>query len=523
VDLGAVFAGVLGLGAAGLVLTLVYQGTRVDVTQTGLEDGAVLNALELAALEVEIELPNPDTATSTELEFNGEAIEEPEIDDATILWQPPDDVDDGEHTLSVRVPRVLLSPARFEWTFTLDTTPPTVEVPPVLDAVAMDEAVSIAGTTEPDVELTVDGRDVDVDADGSFNIEFPGPPAGPVTLEARDQAGNSSTTDVVVPVRYPGMRSVHVNAAAWSNAGLRGAVMRLIDEGRIDAVQLDLKDETGLVGFDTSVQRAHDIGAVTRYYDLDETVRELHGRGARVVGRVATFRDPVLARAAWVAGQGDQVIQNPAGEPYDAPGQFTNFLHAEVQQYNLDIALDAVGRGVDEILWDDVRQPGDEPGNVVIPGLEPDGHSASEALVGFLARAQTELRRRGVYQGVIVLGVSADRGDLVSQDVTEMARHADYVVPVIHPAYWGPGEHGVESPVNQPAELVAQVLAAFQDQTEASGARLVPSLQDFSARGVGYGEGEVRAQINGARLVGVDSFLLWSPSATYTASALDPG
>jgi hypothetical protein len=518
-----VFAGVLGLGAAGLVLTLVYQGTRVDVAQTGLEDGAVLNALEVADLEVEIELPNADTAASTELEFNGDAVEDPEIDGATILWEPPDDLDDGEHALSVRVPRVLLGPARFEWTFTLDTTPPPIEVPPVLEAVGMDEPVRIAGTTEPGVELEADGRDVDVDDEGSFSIEFPGPPAGPVTLEARDQAGNSSTTDVVVPVRYPGMRAIHVNAAAWSNAGLRDATMRLVDEGRIDAVQLDLKDETGLVGFDTSVQRAHDIGAVTPYYDLDETVRELQARGARVIGRVATFRDPVLARAAWAAGAGDQVVQNPAGQPYDSPGQFTNFLHADVQQYNLDIALDAVGRGVDDILWDDVRQPGDEPGNVVIPGLEPDGHSASEALVGFLARTQTELRRRGAYQGVIVLGVSAERGELVSQDVTEMARHVDYLVPVIHPAYWGPGEHGVQSPINQPAELVAQVLTAFQDQTEATGTRLIPSLQDFSARGVGYGEAEVRAQINGARLVGVDSFLLWSPAASYTASALDPG
>lgn len=518
-DVGAILAGVLGLGAVGLVVVLVYQGTRVEVTQTGLEDGAVLNALELAVLEVEIELASPETATSAELHLNGEVIEEPEVDGDTIRWQPIDALEEGEHTLTVTVPRVLLSPARVEWTFTLDTTPPEVDVPPVLDAVAIDEPVSVVGITERGAELTAAGRDVVVGSDGSFSIEFPRPPAGPVTLEAVDSAGNSMTTDIVVPVLYPGMRSVHVSAAAWSNAALRGAILQMVDEGRIDSVLLDLKDETGAVGFDTSVPRAHDIAAVTGYYDLDQAVTALHERGGRVVGRVAAFRDPILARAAWSAGHGGQVVQNPFGQPYDAPGQFTNFAHPAVQQYNLDIALDAVGRGVDDILWDDVRRPGDDASNVVIPGLEG---SASDALVGFLARTQTELRRRGAYQGVAVQGGSVDRGDLVSQDVPQMARHADYLMPTIHPAYWGPGEHGVETPITQPAELVARVLTRYQDAIERSGTRLAPSLQDFSPRGVHYGEAQVRAQIDAARMTGVDSFVLWSPSASYTAAALDP-
>ena len=518
-DVGLVFAGVLGLVALGVVGVLVYRGTRVEVTQTGLEDGAVLNGLEMAATEVQIEVPSAETATSAEMRLDGEAIEDPEIAGTRIHWRPPDNLQEGEHTLSVAVPRVLLRPAVHEWTFTLDTTPPTVDVPPVLDPVAIDEVATIAGNVEPGADVTAAGEVVEVDADGRFSVEFPWPPAGPVRFEAVDPAGNGTTTAVVVPVAYPGMRSVHVGAAAWTNLGVRRAILQMVDEGRIDAVQLDIKDETGLVGFDTSVRRAHDIGAVTPYYDLEDAVAEIGGRGARVVGRVAAFRDPILARAAWQAGSTDQVVQNTSGGPYDAPGEFTNFAHPAVQQYNLDIALDAVSRGIDEILWDDVRRPGDDPANIMIPGLE---QGYSDALVGFLARSQNELRRRGAYQGVIVLGISAQRGDLVSQDVLQMARHADYLVPTIHPAFWDPGEYGVPSPINQPADLVARVLEGFQGAIQLSGARLVPSLQDFSARGVPYGEAEVRTQIAAAHLTGVDDFLLWSPSATYTAAALDP-
>ena len=58
--------------------------------------------------------------------------------------------------------------------------------------------------------------------------------------------------------------------------------------------------------------------------------------------------------------------------------------------------------------------------------------------------------------------------------------------------------------------------------TAGSGAVLVPWLQDFTVNGVRYEEPEVRAQIDAARSLGVDRFLLWSPSITYTDSALDP-
>jgi hypothetical protein len=50
----------------------------------------------------------------------------------------------------------------------------------------------------------------------------------------------------------------------------------------------------------------------------------------------------------------------------------------------------------------------------------------------------------------------------------------------------------------------------------------VPWLQDFAARGVDFGEAEVRAQIDAARSMGVDRFLLWSPSVRYDAGAVDP-
>ena len=51
------------------------------------------------------------------------------------------------------------------------------------------------------------------------------------------------------------LRGVHVTAAAWGNQQLRDGILAMIDQHRIDTVQLDLKDDSGIVGFDTNVAR----------------------------------------------------------------------------------------------------------------------------------------------------------------------------------------------------------------------------------------------------------------------------
>lgn len=519
VDVGGAFAWVLGIGTIVLVLVLAYRGTRVHVDQVGLEDGSALNALSVAAVDVRITFTSPEAAEGSKLRFDGQLVDEPQIDDKVMAWKPPADLKEGDHELSVEVPRALLNDAVFSWNFTLDTTPPTIAVPPVVDAVDLDKPATVSGEVEAGATLRVSGRPADVADDGRFAVDFPQPPAGAVVFEAVDAAGNRAAASVVVPVRYPDVRSVHVTAAAWSDPGLRDRILRMVDEKRIDAVQLDLKDEDGIVGFDTKVAKARQIGAVTEYYDLDDAVATLKAHGARLIGRIAAFRDPELASAALAAGQTDQLIQAPGGGPYSQPATFTNFAHPEVQRYNLDIALDAVDRGVQDIVWDEAKRPGDDPSNVVVPGAPG---SVSNAVVSFLASTHTELRRRGAFQGVAVPGLSADRGDLFGQDIAQMARHADYVQPIIHPAYWNRGEFGVDNPVRQPGDIVSQVVKRFAQVAENSGTRFVPSLQDFSARGISYGDGEVRAQIDAARAAGATGFVLWDPSVTYTASALDP-
>ena len=519
IELGTVFAALVALAAVGLVAVLVYRATRVEVEQTGIEDGAAITTFAAAALEVGFEFSSEEEASEATLTVDGQVVEEPGVMGTFMVWRPPAPLEEGEHSIEIAVPRAVFGDSIHRWDFTVDGTPPALDVPTAIDPVAIDEPAEVTGTVEKGAELTADGDEVEVDDDGGFSLRFDRPPPGAVTLEASDRAGNTSTTSVVMPITYPGLRGVHVSAAAWSNGALRAGILQLVDEGRIDTVQIDLKDDTGTVGYDSQVPRALEIGAVTPHYDLEETVATLEERGVRVIGRIAAFRDPKLVDAAWAAGQADQVIQSVRGGPYETLGQFSNPANAAVRRYNLDIAIEAVGRGVEDILWDDVRLPTGEPDTIVVPGLVS---SPSDAIVGFLAESHGELRRRGAYQGVTTVGMAADTGDPIGQDVARIARNADYIAPQIFPGYWAAGRYGVPDPPHMPAEFTVALLARYQEVTAGSGVVIAPWLQNFELQSGAYGDAEVRAMIGALHSLGVDRWLLWSPRIQYSAGGLDP-
>jgi hypothetical protein len=519
IEVGTVFAALVALGTIALVAVLVYRATRVHVDATGISDGAAITTFDAAALEVHLEFESEEEAADATLTVDGQKVEEPAVLGPLMVWRPPAPLAEGDHSIEVAVPRAAFGDSIHTWDFTVDGTAPSLTVPPTVDPVAIDDPARITGTVESGADLTADGEPVDVDDDGGFTLRYERPPAGPVTLEAADRAGNRTTASVVVPVTYPGLRGVHVTAAAWSEEPLRAGVLALIDQGRIDTVELDLKDEEGVVGYDSEVARAHEIGAVVRHYDLDAAVAAIESRGARVVGRIVAFQDPILAQAAWGAGQTSQVVQDVDGGPYDTGGgAFTNPADAAVRRYNLDLAIEAVNRGVDDILWDATRLPTGEPDTIVVPGL---AGSASDAVAGFLAESHAALRSRGAYQGVTTVGEAADKGDPLGQDVARIARNADYVAPEVYPGYWGSDRHGVADPPHQPAEFTAALLTRYQQAMAGSGAVLVPWLQDFELRGVDYDDAVVRSMVDAARSVGVDRFLLWSPRVQYSAGLLD--
>ncbi len=502
-------AGVVAVLGGGAVVAA--KAAAPSLTVSGPEPGALIGLAELPALKFEAKVQGAVWM------LDGSPVQPVRKPD-TFVYRPKQ-LDDGSHELVITRRGGFFSTAKRTFRFTVDTTAPVLELdrPAVIRA---GEPLVVHGTLEPGGTLTRDGKPVDLDGEGAFVLRAATAPKNMV-LDAADLAGNRSRWRVPVTVapRRPTepIRSVHITAYGWANDELRNGVMALVDAGKINAIELDIKDEAGEIGFYPELERARKIKAALAIYDLGKAVRELHRKGVRVIGRLVCFRDPILAAASWKAGRRDEVIQTPSGEPYAGYGGFTNFASAAVRKYNIDVAVAAAELGVDEVLYDYVRRPDGPLDSMVFPGLKG---TPEESIVAFLAESRAALAGTGTLVGASVFGVAATRPEEVAQDIPGMARQVDYIAPMVYPSHWGPGEYDVADPNGEPYEIVKRSTEDFVKLVRGTGSRVVPWLQDFSL-GRTYGPAEIRAQIEGARDAGADEFILWDAAVNYTADGLD--
>lgn len=488
----------------------------------GVDDGEVYGA-DTVPTDFTLSFDRPVEAVRVTL--NGRALTVEGTDHNALV--PLGDLGHGEYSLAVEVDRGSLAPTvRLERMFTVDATPPSVEIlEPVEPVPPIDPMVVRVATDDPTAAATINGVAVAVGEDGLISHSFERPPGAPIVVRLTDRLGNVTESTLVVVLALPGsdggppIRGVHASGYTWTTPVLKDPIMEMIAAGLINTVEIDLKEEAGEIWYDTGVPLAHTIGAVTELWDLGDVVDELHALGVRVIGRLVVFRDPKLADYAVATGAMDLVVQTPEGAAYGQYGGYTNPFNRDVWEYNIAIAEEAARLGVDDILYDYVRRPDQFLETMQFPGqgdLSPE-----DAIVGFLAESLPRIHAAGARLGASVFGIAATRPDEIAQDIPRIATTVDYVAPMVYPSHWGPGEYGVPDPNSAPYDIAFRSLEDFQAQVAGTGATVMAWLQDFSL-GVDYGPAEVKAQIQAAEDAGVVDFLLWDAAATYTRAALEP-
>ncbi|HSJ35951.1 MAG TPA: putative glycoside hydrolase [Acidimicrobiia bacterium] len=506
-----------------LILAGVWVATADEATLTvdGIENDATLGA---EASDSTVVVTTDAPAENLTVSLNGEPVTVEASTNGTYTASIGG-LADGDHTLSVVVAQGFPFGALKETRqFSLDTTPPTVDIlSPTVPVQVGEEVVVTARIDDSDAAVTIDGDTVTPGEDGTVSRSYPEPPDGSVVIAATDPVGNATEAAVSVELALAGapggppMFGVHASGWTWATPELRDPILAMIDEGVINTVQLDLKDEGGDIWYDTGVALAHDVGAITELWDLEEVVADLHDRGVRVVGRIVNFRDPRLATYAVETGNMSWVIQNPDGTAYGQYGGFANPFDPDVREYNMALAEEAARLGVDDIMYDYVRRP-DTLSELVYPGQ--DG-SPEDAIISFLDESYDRVTGAGARLAAAVFGIAATRPEEVAQDIPRMAEVVDYIAPMVYPSHWGPGEYGVDNPNAQPYDITFRSLEEFVEMTNGSKAYIASWLQDFSL-GIDYNEAEVRAQIQASRDAGVDDIFLWDAATTYTRAALDP-
>lgn len=317
------------------------------------------------------------------------------------------------------------------------------------------------------------------------------------------------------------VKAMYMSSWVAGAPSIRQRLIRAIEESELNAVVIDVKDNTGVLTWD---------GRAT---DLPQFVSELHRKNIYVIARISAFQDP-----AYVKDHPEQAVRSKStgaiwrdhkGVPWVDTGS------REMWKYIYDVSKKSYDMGFDEINLDYIRFPTDGLlSDMVFP---VSGTRATTDKVGivsdFFRYITDKLRKDGIPTSADIFGiVLVTKTDIpvLGQDPHVVLETFDYVAPMIYPSHFYAGTAGYQNPAANPGEIIRfamrkalviadEVASSTGKATSSIRAKYRPWYQDFDM-GATYTADMVRAQIEAGYDLGVTSWMLWDPANYYTPSAL---
>src|SRR6266540_4244280 len=340
-------------------------------------------------------------------------------------------------------------------------------------------------------------------------------------------------------------KALYVTAAVAANHELLMKFFDTIDRTELNTIVIDLKsdlrDDLGLIYYDSQVPIVKEIGSARPKMDLKAILAEAKKRGTYTIARVHIFsHDNVLAEAKpeWA---GKDRKTGGVYAVYPGPGIHYDWLdpwNKNVWDYNIQLGVEAAQLGFDEINFDYIRFPDPDPSTDDAERLQlskpadwknnPDDMFNNIATL--MEQSQRAINGAGAFFSVDVFGYAAwEPQKTIGQNVGLMSQHADYICPMVYPSHYGLHELGFDNAAAHPYEIVLESLKRGAELVGTNRAVLRPWLQDFTLRWVpkdqivDYGPGQVRAQIQATEDFGkAAGWQLWDSDNVYTEAALKP-
>ncbi|NJN15393.1 MAG: hypothetical protein HC822_03405 [Oscillochloris sp.] len=410
-------------------------------------------------------------------------------------------------------------------------------------------ATIIATATYPGTDVAF--ARVDDSADGSFTLNGL-PESGYLQVLA---PGYLKTVLEIKPGELPStismepfyVKALYITAAVASVPSLVEEYVDLIERTELNAIVIDLKsdlrDDLGLVYYDTQVPLAQELGLSADYIDMAGLVKSLNERGIYTIARIQLFsHDNVLsdARPEW------SIRLKETGEVYaDYPGPGIRYAYLDptnknVWDYNIQLGVEAALMGFDEINYDYVRFPdwyGDRQSFtdtlLFSEPLDPVNNPTRmfEVIAEFAETAHRAVNGAGAYTSLDVFGRTVLGASLtIAQDITLLGEHTDYVAPMPYPSLWWSGVFGVDVPVRYPYEVLKGSTASGAELMADTYGLQRPWLQDhtdpWAPVVVTYGPEELRAQIRAVEEVpSAGGWMLYDSANAYRGAfngGIDP-
>jgi hypothetical protein len=381
----------------------------------------------------------------------------------------------------------------------------------------------------PGIETNIKGTDHEFN--GPIEEQKPEPRPARSSAESSKSGNNlSAKEDPVKQISQKVKRDVKgVYVSAYALQGEKwDRIKRLLSTTEINAVVVDVKNDSGRITYPSGVQTAKEIGAdaSAKVKDISPLLEDMQKQDVYTIARIVTFKDPLLA-----AKKPEWAIKTKSGKIWrDNRGvSWLDPYNEEVWDYTIELAKEALKVGFDEVQFDYVRFPE----QVIkiereVAFYNPYNETKDQIIARFLNKATKEIHEWGgvVSADVFGLTTTAKDGMGIGQKWELLVPEVDAISPMIYPSHYMRGSYGVSYPDLQPYSIVSEAVKdanarnAKLKATHERVARIRPWIQDFTAKWIKphqtYRRTEVMEQIKALQKQGIYQYLLWNASCNYS-------
>jgi len=290
--------------------------------------------------------------------------------------------------------------------------------------------------------------------------------------------------------------------------------LKIIDKTEVNTLVVDVKNEYGSTSFRTSFAQANDYGASKdrTIGNIEDFVKLMKSKNIYLIARVVVFKDELQA-----VNNEDYAIKREDGTIWRNHDKmaWVDPFDKRSHDYTISIAEEAAKVGFDEINFDYIRFPA--KANLKLK-KESTEENRLKAIETFLSSAQNRLRKYGVFISVDTYGnicwVDDDTG--IGQTVTSLAKHSDYISPMLYPSGFAGGNFGFKHPSEHPYEVIHRSVTNIHETIDS--VRIRPWLQyfkDYAHKKRPYNKYEVTEQIRATDDSNTSGWMFWSPSSKY--------
>jgi hypothetical protein len=370
--------------------------------------------------------------------------------------------------------------------------------------------------TIANVVISDSKHSVKSDENGSFNIKSKEDSYHVKAYGYRPLTFNKDINTTTIEVEPITVKALYLTFWAANITSKRSKkILKMIEDTEVNALVIDIKNEYGSTSYKTSFEQANSYGAHDNRTNrnIEKFMELMKSKNIYTIARIVTFKDELQA-----SNNPEYAIKKTNGkiwrnhdnmawvDPYDKRSH----------DYTISIAEEAARVGFDEINFDYIRFPAKDKLNFCETNNQ---ENRLKAIGEFLDLAQNRLRKYGVFISVDTYGNicwTKDGDNGIGQTVVSLAKHADYLAPMLYPSGFAPGSFYFEHPSEHPYAVIYRSIKNIKDRIDPI--RVRPWLQyfkDYAHKKRYYKKFEVNEQMRATEDANTSGWMMWSPSSRY--------